>query len=67
LDKQITYLRQQNADDSTHRENYAAARNAAFMKATNSEPKLGRKDSGFLDAPPGYEGQESVSVDTGRL
>jgi hypothetical protein len=68
LDEQITYLRQQNTDDSSNRENYEAARNAAFIKATKTDPKKDRRnESGYPDAPPGYDGQGLGYVDTGRL
>jgi len=68
LDDQITHLRQQNTDDSSNRDNYTEARNAAFIKATKSDPKKDRKnESGYPDAPPGFDGQGLGYVDTGRL
>ena len=68
LDDQITYLRQQNTDDSSNRDKYIEARNAAFIKASKSDPKKDRKnDLGYPDAPPEYDGQGLGYVDTGRL
>jgi len=69
LDEQITSLRKQNTDDATSRDNYEAARNAAFIKATKVDPVKGQPEPGFSEAPPPrYAGQVlGYGGDTGRL
>jgi hypothetical protein len=71
LDEQITYLRQQNANDTDERKQYEAARNTAFLKATDKDPKKGKIEGSFengaFQPAPAYEGRSLGYADTGRL